>query len=284
MPHTSHSEPTFALADSQPCWGNAPHYQEAEAQVTVLSADLSADFVSPVHDHARGQLIYAPKGIIMANVDGKSWVLSPTRAAWVTPSAPHSIACLTHSHISTLYVDSALCERLPQDSCLMSITPLFKEMVRKLSSFPDHFDPDSAKARLIPSVIDELQALPLQPLVLTMPTDRRLRRMCERLQRSPAYDAPIHVLAKEAGLSSRHLMRLFHIETGMQFGTWRQQMRLMASLPFLADGVPVMRASQNVGYNSVAAFSTAFKRTFGTSPSQYFLPDSAECAAPLSRK
>lgn len=270
MPQTDRTGRPLEAAGSLPCAGNAPQYQQSEALVTVLSADLDADFTSPVHDHARGQLIYAPKGVIVANVDCKSWILSPTCAAWVRPNVPHSIACLAPSHVATLYVDSAQCARLPQDSCLMSITPLFREMVRKLSGFPDHFDPDSPRARLIPGVLDELQALPLQPLVLAMPTDRRLRRMCQRLQRDPACDASIDVLAGEAGLSPRHLMRLFLLETGMQFGAWRQQMRLMASLPFLADGMPVARVSQNVGYNSVAAFSTAFKRTFGTSPSQYF--------------
>lgn len=266
----SQFEPTPDHAPGMPCRGNAHAFQQAETPVTVLSEELAADFLSPVHQHVRGQLIYAPKGILVANVEGKSWMLSPTRAAWVKPSVAHSIECLSNTYISTLYIEDTLCTRLPPSSCLMSITPLFKEMVRRLSSFPDHFEHDSARARLIPSVIDELRALPLQPLMLTMPTDRRLLRMCERLRRAPECNATILMLAKEAGLSSRHLMRLFYIETGMQFGAWRQQMRLMASLPFLADGLPVMRASQNVGYNSVAAFSTAFKRTFGTSPSQYF--------------
>lgn len=253
-----------------PCRGNLPAFQHADTPITVLSERLQAGYTSAPHSHARGQLIYASKGIIVASIEGKSWIVSPTRAAWVMPHQLHAIECVTVTDISTLYVDSTQAKGLPGRSCLMSISPLFKEMALRLARFSGASEHDPARARLIPSMIDELQALPLEALQLTMPTDRRLRHMCERLRREPACNATVVTLAKEAALSSRHLMRLFQDETGMQFGAWRQQMRLMAALPYLADGMPVMQVSQRVGYHSVAAFSTAFKRTFGTPPSQYF--------------
>lgn len=252
------------------CRGNSTSYQEADSPITFLSDKLNAGFVSPPHSHPRGQLVCAITGDIAVNVEGKCWILSPTRVAWIAPNTEHSIECLSDTCIATLYLAPSVCRASLSESRLQSLSPLCREMILKLSSFTESYESDSPKARLILSIIDELQTLAVHPFLLPMPKDRRLLRVCERLRREPSCSAPIAMLAKEAALSSRHLMRLFIDETGMKFGVWRQQMRLMASLKYLAMGTPVIRTSQNVGYKSVAAFSSAFKRTFGIPPSEYF--------------
>lgn len=252
------------------CRGNSRSYQDSDSPITFLSDKLNAGFTSTTHSHPRGQLVYAITGDLAVNIEGKCWMLSSTRVAWIAPNTEHSIECLSDACFATLYIAPSLCRASLSESRLQSLSPLCREMILKLSSFPDSYERDSPKARLILSVVDELQSLPVQPFLLPMPKDRRLLRVCERLRREPNCTAPIAMLAKEAALSSRHLMRLFIDETGMKFGVWRQQLRLMASLKYLAIGTPVIRTSQNVGYKSVAAFSSAFKRTFGISPSEYF--------------
>ena len=64
----------------------------------------------------------------------------------------------------------------------------------------------------------------------------------------------------------RHLKK----ETGMTFRIWRQQIRLLMSLGKLAKGEPVTNVAMDVGYNTMSAFITAFRQTFGTTPNAYF--------------
>jgi AraC-like DNA-binding protein len=56
----------------------------------------------------------------------------------------------------------------------------------------------------------------------------------------------------------------------MTFGSWRTQVRLRASLPLLAAGMPVATAARRVGYATPSAFVAAFRRVTNTTPGAYF--------------
>lgn len=59
-------------------------------------------------------------------------------------------------------------------------------------------------------------------------------------------------------------------ETGLSFTDWRTQIRLIAALPLLADGVAVATVARQVGYANPSAFIAAFRRVFGVTPRAYF--------------
>ena len=74
---------------------------------------------------------------------------------------------------------------------------------------------------------------------------------------------------KWASASLRTFERLFIEETSLSLAAWRRQGRMLASLSFLAEGQSMAEVAHAVGYDSPAAFSTAFKQCFGVSPSNY---------------
>jgi AraC-like DNA-binding protein len=98
--------------------------------------------------------------------------------------------------------------------------------------------------------------------------DRHVGRAVSLLHQAPAQAWSLERLAKDTGLSRSSLAERFLRHVGkppMQYLTlWR--MRLASTM--LADGkAPVAQVVSDVGYESEAAFSRAFKRTVGTSPS-----------------
>ncbi|WP_292239852.1 AraC family transcriptional regulator, partial [Mesorhizobium sp.] len=60
-----------------------------------------------------------------------------------------------------------------------------------------------------------------------------------------------------------------HRQTGLSLSTWRRQACLFAALPRLADGEPITRVALDLGYDSVPAFITMFRRMLGSSPRGY---------------
>lgn len=56
----------------------------------------------------------------------------------------------------------------------------------------------------------------------------------------------------------------------MTFTDWRTQVRLRASLPLLADGLPVAGVARRVGYASLNGFVDAFRRHFGHTPAAHY--------------
>ena len=71
-------------------------------------------------------------------------------------------------------------------------------------------------------------------------------------------------------MSRRSFTRAFRAETGLSFAQWRQRACLFAALPRLGDGEPVTSVALDLGYDSVAAFTTMFRRLLGEPPSRYF--------------
>src|SRR6267143_780377 len=63
--------------------------------------------------------------------------------------------------------------------------------------------------------------------------------------------------------------RVFLEETKMNFGKWRQQLRLLHGLQLLASGEKVTAAALEAGYSSPSAFISMFRKQLGTTPTRY---------------
>ena len=149
---------------------------------------------------------------------------------------------------------------------MLSVTPLLRELILRVievlaldSRMPEH-------TRLAGVLLDEIARAPVTPLALPLPMDPRAAGVAQQVLASPADDAGLDDLGHLHGAGRRTLERLFRAETGMSFGMWRQQARLLHSVSALAEGKPVTEASLDAGYASLSAYIAAFKRTFGCTP------------------
>jgi hypothetical protein len=56
---------------------------------------------------------------------------------------------------------------------------------------------------------------------------------------------------------------------GLELAVWRRHSRLLTSLMLLAEGKSIAEVAHAVGYDSTAAFGTAFRQCFGMTPKAY---------------
>lgn len=61
-----------------------------------------------------------------------------------------------------------------------------------------------------------------------------------------------------------------HLQTGLTFGQWRQQARLLRALELLATGEKVIDVALALAYDSPSAFASIFRKQFDQTPSQCF--------------
>jgi AraC-like DNA-binding protein len=108
------------------------------------------------------------------------------------------------------------------------------------------------------------------PLQLPNLSDGRARRVAETLLENPGNRQPLARICKASGASGRTVERLFEEETGMTFGKWRQQLRLMEGMRLLGEGAKVTHAALEAGYSTPSAFIAAFRKALGTTPTRYF--------------
>lgn len=99
-------------------------------------------------------------------------------------------------------------------------------------------------------------------------TRRRLSRARDRLEfldGSPA----IADVAREAGISPFHFIRLFEAAFGVTPHQYRIGIRIAEARRLLASGQPVTDVCMAVGFSSLGSFSASFARRVGQAPSAY---------------
>ena len=123
-------------------------------------------------------------------------------------------------------------------------------------------------------VADAIQQLSGRPAVRTdailstrdLTRARQIREFAES-----TLDKPVTLtdIAREVGVSTSSLQRLFKQAYGVTVIEFIRSQRLLKARDALErDGITVAQAAYLAGFSSPANFATAFKRAFGTSPSQ----------------
>ena len=244
--------------------------RDPKRPIVTLARDTSAPHYFPLHQHTRAQLVYASAGVLTVVTTQGTWVVPPQQAVWVPAGIKHEVRSPGPVSMRSLYIHPAVTQGLPTYCCVVTITPLLRELILEAVSLPNDYGTSGAESRLMHVILDKLQALEPTPLHLPFPQDPRVKTVSDALVANPADDRDLEVWADSAGASSRTLARLFVKETGLTFGAWRQRLRLLAAISRLGAGQPVTTVSYETGYHSPSAFIAMFKRTLGMPPGRYF--------------
>lgn len=251
------------------------------AKVHRLRADL---FVQP-HAHPWAQVAFSFGGVTRLTVADATFTVPPSRALWIPAGVEHAVTTLDDCDVHTLYLwqPARACgplplparEQAPWRRCrVLAVSELLRALVLQMDMRPDTAGPltdaDLARdARLSALACDELRRAPPLPLGVSLPTEKRLRALCEAVLDDPARHATLDGWAREAGASARTVARLFQQELGTGFAQWRQQALLAKAVALAAARRPLGVIAAELGYASPSAFSAMVKRSVGVSPSEF---------------
>jgi len=239
--------------------------------VVARPRECPADHIIDWHTHERAQLLYAVQGVMRVTTHNGVWVVPTQRAVWIPPGISHHVQAQgTPLSMRSLYIREDALDGLPQVCCVVTVSPLLRELIIEVMQLPDNPPPDSPAGRLIAVLLDRIEGLPVAPLHLPMVRDRRAGRIVETLMADPADPRSLNDWSRTLGASERTLARIFTRETGMTFGQWRQQVKLLAALTRLAQGNSVTEVAFDLGYASQSAFIAMFRRALGKTPGRYF--------------
>ena len=224
----------------------------------------------PAHCHPTAQLIYAVQGVMVVNTQSGQWVVPPTRGVWIPPGVAHQIRMIGEVKLRTLYFRPELVRDLLSQCQVVSISPLLRELILAAVEIPQPYEKDSREGRIMRLLLDEVAILPVLPLRLSYPVSPDLLPICQRLVERPDDVSTLADWAARLRIHAKTINRRFQRETGLTFGQWRQQARLVTALELLANGRKVVDAALSLGYSSPSAFATMFRQQFGVPPSAYF--------------
>jgi len=227
------------------------------------------DVEQPVHSHRKGQLVLALRGGVTCEVPKAMWMVPPQHAVWIPGGLPHSNHVTDNARIYYLFIEPDAAG-MPTECCTLVINPLVRELIRYLADRDPAYAREGPTARLVTVLLEQLAVAPIEQLHMPISDHPRIRRIADALAADPADRSTLAQWASKMAMSDRTLARLVLRETGLTFGRWRQQLHLIIAMQQLSSGASVQQVAGNLGYDSVTAFITMFKKALGKPPAQYF--------------
>ncbi len=241
-----------------------------ERPITIRVIDLDEGADIDLHRHMWGQLAYTVSGVVLVSTEEGRWLVPAGRAVWIPTGKSHSIHFAGAAKFIVIHIAEDKTDPMPNECCVLTVSSLLRELISNAESIPRKYRAGTPESRLMEVILDQVSIAEKAPLLLPMPTDERLLRLVNIFMENPAEGRTLSELALHIGASGRNLSRLFKIETGMTFGKWRQQRRLLAAVELLAEGKSVTAVALDMGYDSISAFISMFKQILGVTPSRYF--------------
>lgn len=225
-------------------------------------------------------LLYASSGAFTLEVENRQWLLPPQRAAWVAADVMIRLSARAPVTCSSILFKTGTILAPAFDCHVFAVTPLAREMIlysmRWGLARAEH---DPAADQFFASVASVCAELAAQPELFWLPRTRSEDLTCameyifEHLETTLTTEA----IAQAAHLSTRTLSRRFTEETQMTCGQFIHRARMLRAMELLAErrDAPVIDVAYGVGFESLSAFTTAFRNFTQETPSAYrkrFLP------------
>lgn len=99
-------------------------------------------------------------------------------------------------------------------------------------------------------------------------SDSQVEQLLKYINRNLSENLSIDHLAERFFFSKYHMMRKFKKETGYTIHNYIISKRLLHARSLIVQGTPVMKAAMQSGFQDYTAFVRAYKKQFGTVPTQ----------------
>ncbi|WP_434650053.1 AraC family transcriptional regulator [Pseudomonas sp. D1-2] len=242
------------------------HPEPAEFRLLAKRHERGA--VLPSHEHQTGQLVFALRGTMLVETQQSRWTVPPQRALWIPPHQSHALQILSDVEMRTVYFQPALFTQIAgfvrcKEVHAVVASSLIRELVLGLFEQPRQGEMRELMVQLLLHALGEAACLPTH---LPMPTNERLRAALMELISGNQWHWSISEIAYRAAMSERTFTRRFSAEVGLNYRTWYQRARIVASLDLLASNRSVKSVAHTLQFASAAAYVAAFRKITGSTP------------------
>jgi AraC-like DNA-binding protein len=223
----------------------------------------------PRHAHDWDQLALICESAAIVETDSVYVVHPLLKGLWLPAGVEHSIYSPRRFYLYALYFEPGTL-RTDTEPQVLGLDNLARELILFLCAAPRASQRGTRHAHALALLEEVLPAVKPESFSLPRPRHERARMLADYFTAQPNDGRSVEMIAADiGGASLRTFERLFVEETGLSLAAWRRHSRLLTSLSLLAQGKSIGEVAPAVGYESAAAFSTAFKQCFGVSPSSY---------------
>jgi AraC-like DNA-binding protein len=229
------------------------------------------DLVTGWHSHELHQIEYAFQGVVEVETETAHHLLPPQQAVWIPAGLSHQTT-LKRVRTVSVFFEPGMVPPVDGRARILAAEPVIREMILYGVRWPiDRVSSDAtadaffeALARIAFDWLDRET-----PLSLPTSSDPDVAAVMAftqgHLDRITVGD-----VGRAVGWSERTVRRKFLQTTGMSWRSYLLQSRILRAMALLAEpGPSVLEVATTVGFESVSAFSRAFGRYGGETPTGY---------------
>jgi AraC-like DNA-binding protein/quercetin dioxygenase-like cupin family protein len=242
------------------------------------------DVSSGWHRHPYHQIEYALDGTAEVETHHGRYLLPPQQAIWIPAGLPHATT-LRRLRSVAVFFEPAMIPGPVERARVLAAAPVVREMIAYAVRWPISRTGSDATAdayfEVLARLVDEWLDREA-PLWLPTTADPVLAAVMAHTDEHLATVTAASV-CRAVGLSERTLRRRFPEVVGMTWRAYLLQCRLLRAMALLAEpgGEPsVLDVATAVGFDSPSAFTRAFRRRTGESPTAYRARARARARAP----
>ncbi|MGH9212569.1 MAG: AraC family transcriptional regulator [Acidimicrobiales bacterium] len=223
------------------------------------------------HWHPCHQVEYALRGVAEVETPAGRYLLPPQQAIWIPANLPHATTLHDVRSVSVFF-DPAVLPGPTDRPRVLAAAPVIREMIAHGVRWPISRPESDRDADAFFDVLGRLVLEWLDqevPLWLPTTSDPVVAAVIAYTNRHLA-DVTAASVCRAVGLSERTMRRRFPAVVGMTWRAYTLQSRLLRALARLAeDEGSILDVAIAVGFDSPSAFTRAFQRHIGESPSSY---------------
>ncbi|WP_306367846.1 AraC family transcriptional regulator [Nocardiopsis sp. CC223A] len=246
-----------------------PVYEAGEIDVpfVVRGSDevIARDTFWEEHAHPTHELLWNERGASSAAVGARVWTITPTVGLWIPAGVRHSGWTPAGTWHRAAHFGVHAVPAIADRPVAVEVTPLLRLLLERL----DHEDLSGDERTRTEAMVLDLIAPARNEILLQVPESPLLAPIVAAVLENPADTTTLAAWAARLGVSSRTLTRAFRAETGLGFSRWVTTARVRHAISLLSHGEDIEEVAVRVGYHSVSAFGTAFRRITGTSPGRF---------------
>jgi AraC-like DNA-binding protein len=253
-----------------PCQRRTPRRNWREPARVAL--DIGDEVISGWHSHQLHQLEYALEGVACVETASARYLLPLQQAVWIPAGVEHC-STLTKMKKVSVFFDPSMDIPAGDRVRILPAAPLVREMILYASRWPIYrptIDPtaDTFFEALASVIVDWLELE--VPLCVPTTQDPLVAAAIDYTNDAHLESVSLLEVCEAVGTSERTLRRAFITHLGMGWRQYLLDSRLLKAMSLIAQNSDtIINIGLAVGFETTSAFTRAFHRYAGETPTDY---------------
>lgn len=240
-----------------------------DKQFITKTTIMASGYIDDFHSHPWHQIVFPRQGLLQSDISDKSGIVPHNGMLFIPANTIHKSVAITDTQFLAIYLNPNKHVQYGGEPKSCQVSSFLKELILLLFESDTLSQPESNLAHLLTVLRDQIEAAKSYEIPLLIPTDKRLLSIFLQLKQQPDLPFTLKEWAKKVGASERTLSRLCAKEFSQSFTLWRQNIRLVLSLPLLSSKMSIQEIAMELGYTSDSSYVHAFKKLFNQTPRKY---------------